>query len=713
MPKAIDIEGLDRFLGDVYFTSTWPHEGVDLTGKRVAVIGTGSSGIQSIPLIAEQARELVVFQRTPNFSIPAHNGPPSQERLDEIASRSRRLPAVRQVVARRHALRDPGRHGCLLPPDEQQARFEAAWEAGELFSILGTFADVLINREANDVVAEHIRRKIREIVKDPETAEVLCPTDHPFGTKRPCLDTNYFATFNLSHVRLVDLHKHPIRSITSTASTQSTSPSSSTCRPRHRLRRHDGGDRVRRHHRARRAEPEGEVGARPDDVPRADDDELPEPVPDHRPGQSVRAVQHGGLHRATRRLGGGLPGVPAGQRVRRIEPTDTAEAGWVQHTNDCADITLYPLANSWYMGANVPGKPRVFLPYIGGVDTYRGACDEVVERGYFGFELSGPAGRQRNDGVIRRLQPDVFAVLTLLEQLNLPLLESMSPTDARAFFDVMNADRPLGPEVGEIVDGELPGADGLLEYRLYRPATPGPHPIVAYFHGGGWVLGTKDSDEPLCRDLCVSADAVIVSVNYRHAPEACFPAAAEDGFAAVQWIAAHSQELGGIPGQLAVAGWSAGGNVAAVACQMARDAGGPEIVGQLLLTPITDCDMETASYIENADGFVLTAPLMQWFWDHYADADERTDPRAAPLRAADLSGLPPACVVTCEFDPLRDEGNAYAQALEKAGVPVRVIAARGHTHTSLTMVGIVISGAGVRAEMAEALREFFQASVPA
>jgi acetyl esterase/lipase len=298
--------------------------------------------------------------------------------------------------------------------------------------------------------------------------------------------------------------------------------------------------------------------------------------------------------------------------------------------------------------------------------------------------------------------------------LNLPLLESMSPTDARAFIDVMNADRPLGPEVGEIVDGELPGAAGLLEYRLYRPATPGPHPIVAYFHGGGWVLGTKDSDEPLCRDLCVSADAVIVSVNYRHAPEACFPAAAEDGFAAVQWIAAHTQELGGIPGQLAVAGWSAGGNVAAVTCQMARDAGGPEIVGQLLLTPVTDCGMETASYVENADGYVLTAPLMKWFWDHYAaDADERTDPMASPLRAADLSGLPPACVVTCEFDPLRDEGNAYAQALEKAGVPVRVITARGHTHTSLTMVGIVISGAGVRAEMAEALREFFQASVPA
>ena len=228
MPKAVDIDGLDRFAGDVYFTSTWPHEGVDFTGQRVAVVGTGSSGIQSIPLIAEQARELVVFQRTPNFSIPAHNGPPSPERLDDIA---------RDRDTYRHSgkwsrggmpFEIPVDTAASLPPDEQRARFEAAWEAGELFSILGTFADVLINREANDVVAEHIRRKIREIVKDPETAEALCPTDHPFGTKRPCLDTNYFATFNLPHVRLVDLHKDPIGRSPSRASTPSTSRSSST-----------------------------------------------------------------------------------------------------------------------------------------------------------------------------------------------------------------------------------------------------------------------------------------------------------------------------------------------------------------------------------------------------------------------------------------------------------------------------------------------------
>ena len=183
----------------------------------------------------------------------------------------------------------------------------------------------------------------------------------------------------------------------------------------------------------------------------------------------------------------------------------------------------------------------------------------------------------------------------------------MSVEDARAFMVASTADRPPGPAVGEVVDGVLPGPAGNLDYRLYRPASPGPHPVVAYFHGGGWVLGSLDSDDPFCRDLCARSDTVIVSVNYRHAPEAPFPAAADDAFAAVQWIAAHTVALGGTAGQLAVAGWSAGGNMAAVACQLARDAGGPVILGQLLVTPVTDYDMTRASYLENAEGYVLTA----------------------------------------------------------------------------------------------------------
>ena len=392
-----------------------------------------------------------------------------------------------------------------------------------------------------------------------------------------------------------------------------------------------------------------------------------------------------------------------------IEPTTTAEAGWVTHVNDCANITLYPMADSWYMGANVPGKPRVFLPYVGGVDAYRKACDDVVAAGYLGFRLDGPQGTRCRDGVIRRLQPDVATVQTMMAASNLPTFDSLPVEQARELFGQLRATRPPGPTVGEITDGTMPGAGGPLAYRVYRPATSGPHPVVVYFHGGGWVMGSHISDDPLCRDLCRRSDAIIISVDYRHAPEARFPAAADDGLAAVRWVADHAAELGGIPGQLAVAGWSSGANVAAIVCQRARDAGRPKISGQLLLTPPTDCDMTRATYVANVDGYFPTASFLKWSWDHYADPADR--PKASPLRAPDLSNLPPAFVVTCEFDPLCDEGSAYAQAMAAAGVPVQQITARGHTHGSLTMVDVVVSGEGTRAEMANALRGFFNAWV--
>jgi acetyl esterase/lipase len=216
----------------------------------------------------------------------------------------------------------------------------------------------------------------------------------------------------------------------------------------------------------------------------------------------------------------------------------------------------------------------------------------------------------------------------------------------------------------------------------------------------------------MLRDLCRRSGALIVSVNYRHAPEARFPAAVDDALSALRWVGEHARAVGGIPGQLAIAGWSAGANLAAVTCQRVRDEGGPSILGQLLLTPATDCDMSTGSYVENAEGYVLTAALLRWFWSHYCDPADRSDPRASPLRAKDLSRLPSAMIVTCEFDPLRDEGQAYAAALTRARVPVRELHARGHTHLSPTMVDVVISGEPVRAQMAEALRGFFSAVQP-
>ncbi len=714
MPKSADIDGASRFTGQVYFTSRWPHEGADFTGQRVAVIGTGSSGIQSIPLIARQASQLTVFQRTPNFSIPAHNGPAPADRLKQLAEDRDEYRHAARWSRGGIPIELTDVLGVTASEQLRRQRFEAAWEQGELFGILGVFADQGVNPASNDIVAEMIREKIRSAVEDADTAEALCPKDHYFGTKRPCLDTGYFETFNLPHVRLVDLRKQPITGITENgidtadesfdfdaivfatgfdAMTGAVVAVDVTGR---------GGLTLKEKW---AAGPSTYLGLMTTGFPNFFMITGPG-SPSVLSNMTVSIEQHVDW------VADCLKDMRA-EGFETIEPTALAESGWDQHVRDCAAITLHPTANSWYMGANVPGKPRMLFPYIGGVSAYRLACDDVVSQGYLGFRMTGATGDRCQDGVIRRMQPDVALVLEVMAGMGLPPLETLPVSDARALMAASAAIRPPSPEVGEVTDGVMPGPGGDLPYRLYRPAAPdSPGPIVVYFHGGGWVLGDLDSDDPLCRDLCARSGALVISVNYRHAPEDRFPAAAQDAFAAVQWVDANAAKLGGIPGQLAVAGWSAGANIAAVACQLARDYGAPRIAGQLLICPVVDSEMTRPSHAENGEGYMLTTALMRWFWDHYADPADRGDPRAAPLRGS-LEGLPPACIVTADFDPLRDEGAAYAGALEAAGTTVRHVRARGHTHTSLTMVGVVISGAPVRAQMAAALADFFPAPVAA
>jgi cation diffusion facilitator CzcD-associated flavoprotein CzcO/acetyl esterase/lipase len=708
-PKPPEIDGVKDFEGEVYFTGRWPHEGVKLAGKRVAVIGTGSSGIQSIPMIAEQAAQVTVFQRTPNFALPAHNGPQPAERKtmlesDRAAYREQArwsmtgVPYPQQTAV-----------SWQLSDAERRERFERAWAAGDLVHILTQlWADQAVDVDGNTIVADLIREKIREVVKDPEVAAALSPHDHPFGAKRPCLDTNYYATYNRPNVTLVNLRQEPIKAISAAGITTSK-------------RSFDvdvivfatGFDAMT-----------GAIMA-------------VHPI-SGRAGKSLSGVWANGprtylglavagfpnLFMIT---GPGSPSVLSNMAVSieqhvdwvvdrlialrdagftTMEATETAQDGWAQHMADCSMLTLHRLANTWYTGANVPGKAQGVMPYTGGVGPYRSICNEVVSRGMLGFRLKGPDGAEQcNDGEIVRLQPDVRLVLNMLAEMNLPPIETMGAQGARDFVNEFNKARPMGRPVGEVGEGMLQGADGPLPYRLYRPATPGPHPIVVYFHGGGWVLGDQQSDDPFCRDICRRTGMVIVSVGYRHAPEHRFPAAAEDGYAATRWIAEHATELGGRPGPVLVAGWSAGGNIAAVTCQLARDRGGPQIAGQLLVCPVTDCSFDRPSYAANATGYFLTRGLMFWFWDLYCSPADRTDPRVSPLRGK-LEGLPPAFVVTSEFDPLRDEGIAYGEALAKAGVPVEQLQAKGHFHSSFTMVDVVMTGVGGRIKMAEALRRF-------
>lgn len=304
--------------------------------------------------------------------------------------------------------------------------------------------------------------------------------------------------------------------------------------------------------------------------------------------------------------------------------------------------------------------------------------------------LGQPCNEDEEDGGrTMPLDPQARAMLDQLAALGLPPMHTLTPEAAR----VMSAARrslAQPEEVAHVTDREVPGPHGPIPIRVYTPQGTGPLPVVVYFHGGGWVIGSIEGHDATCRALANRSGCLVVSVEYRLAPEHVYPAAADDAYAASVWVDEHAAELGGDPSRLAVAGDSAGGNLAAVVAIMARDQGGPKIDYQVLVYPVTDFDLDTPSYAENADGYLLTRDAMLWFWELYVpDAARRHEHTASPLRAADLAGLPPALVITAEFDPLRDEGEAYAQRLSDAGVPVQATRYGGMIHGFFGMSGVL------------------------
>ncbi len=259
------------------------------------------------------------------------------------------------------------------------------------------------------------------------------------------------------------------------------------------------------------------------------------------------------------------------------------------------------------------------------------------------------------------------------------------------------------PEVARVEDLRLPGPAGEVPVRVYSPGGAAPLPAMLYFHGGGWTICSVETHDATCRELANRAGCVVVSVEYRLAPEHKYPAAAEDCYAATRWVAEKGSEIGVDPGRIAVGGDSAGGNLAAVVALMARDRGGPALCHQLLIYPVTNFAFDTPSYRDNADGLLLTRAMMEAFWSHYlADATDGARPYASPLRAECLEGLPRAHVITAEFDPLRDEGEAYAARLREAGSPVVLSRYDGMIHGFFPM-GLVIERS--RDAVDEAVRE--------
>lgn len=300
----------------------------------------------------------------------------------------------------------------------------------------------------------------------------------------------------------------------------------------------------------------------------------------------------------------------------------------------------------------------------------------------------------------------------MVDQLNAPeapKIEKLAPPQARETFNKVWPTLGGTPApVAKIENREIPGPAGKIPVRIYTPEGPGPFPVLVYFHGGGWVICSLDTHEPVCRALTAGAGCVTVSVDYRLAPEHKFPAAPNDSYAATKWVADNAASLNCNPAHLAVGGDSSGGNLAAVVCLMARERGGPKIAFQLLIYPATDSSFEQASHRELAEGYFLTRSRMMWFYGHYLTDQDKLNPYACPLRANDLKGLPPALVITAEFDPLRDEGEDYGRRLRAAGVPVTVSRYDGTIHGFISMAGVIDKGKRGLEEASAALRTYLR-----
>ncbi len=277
--------------------------------------------------------------------------------------------------------------------------------------------------------------------------------------------------------------------------------------------------------------------------------------------------------------------------------------------------------------------------------------------------------------------------------------------EARLGYEMVAGAGGEPPELAAVTDHTIPGPGGVLTIRVYTPAVLGPHPVLVYFHGGGFTIGSLDSHDPVARQLCAQSEALVVSVGYRLAPEHPFPAAVDDAFAATEWIAANAADLGGDGSRLAVAGDSAGGNLAAVTTLLARDAGGPAICFQALVYPTIDARGGYASIQENGDGIFLSADTLAWFYEQYLTRPEDAeDWRASPILARDLSNLPRTLILTAEYDPLRDEGEAFGEALRSAGNDVTIRRHEGMTHVFFQLWGMLDEAKVAMADTAAAIR---------
>ncbi|MEI4271172.1 alpha/beta hydrolase fold domain-containing protein [Klenkia sp. LSe6-5] len=689
-PKVPDFPGVDTFEGELYWTSSWPAEDVDLTGKRVAVVGTGASGIQVIQEIADKVGHLTVFQRTPNYATPLKNHSVAPERSKWLAHNwhEARGNSFASPIGLPYPPQAPS--AAAVPADERRRILDEAWDKGGLY-LVNTFGDMMWNPETNEVTAQYIRDRIAERVDDPATARLLTPTDHHYATKRPPFETNYYEAFNLDQVDLVDVRSAPIRAVTPTGIT--------------------AGDV---HH-----DVDVIILATGFDVFTGASLAIPTTG---RGGVTLQQKWSGGPRNY---LGVQISGFPnlfniigplsivalyntpllieaqvdfaadamlevRDRGARTIDATPQAEQRWVDLVNGVFPISLWSTAtNSWFTGANIADKPQgAYVLPIGG-PLYWSMYEQTKANGWAGFAIDDQV---TPPPPLVRLDPAAALVLANMLNSGFRPLEEYSVEEVRALNEGGVA---LQASAGGVRTLEPEGT----RLRLYVPDRTGSLPIVVFAHGGGFVAGSVDSVDPLCRDLADRLGAVVASVDYRLAPEHPCPSAVEDVTDALRWVRDHGAEFGGDPERVCVMGESAGATLAAVAAQRARDLAIP-LRAQVLVYPAIAPGADTDSSREFADGPFLTTAAGRKFWDMYLGAEPA--PELASPREGDLHGLAPALVLTVELDPVRDEAEQYGELLRAAGVEVQTTRFDGLFHGTFVMTALVPRAV----EMHESVREF-------
>ena len=695
VPADVKFPGQEKFAGQFVATSSYPKDLTEFSGKRVGVIGTGSSGIQVIQEAAKTADHLTVFQRTPQFATPMRN---KKFSADEQTWNVEHLDEIYAIGATHPAGADFGpMRPSLLAEDPAEVRKHLAYryELGGMGFAFGNYADVLYDPRANEVISEFVREQIRARVNDPKTAEMLCPKDYPYTTKRPPLETNYFEVYNQPNVDLIDIKATPIVEFTEKG-----------------IRTTDGEVELDviivatgfdAFTGAQLALPmTGRNGATLqkywDDGPLAYMGMFIHDFPNYFQigvGPSAGS-QRNAVWLTEEQID--FAAAAVAEVIKRdattIEPTSQADQDWKTLCDGILPYTLYPLnKNTWFLGHNVEGKKPVAYAFFAGAPLYLTIAGAIAHGGWGGFAIDG------------------------VEQGPTPSLVRLEPGVANFVGGMMNAGAPTLEEAPlEVIRGmvagsgdmQLPGPDMAVtnvedaRVRVYAPESDSPLPVIIALHGGGFVAGTLDTFDPTCRRLAHDVGAVVVNVDYRLAPEHPYPAALHDVRDAVTWVRENIASFGGDPSRIAFVGESAGANLATVVARW-LGADGNGVAAQVLLYPTTHGTIDSGSKREFFHGPFVSTPTTVKFWNMYV-GDGPVTPDNSPLTATDLDKSAPALVITMGVDPLRDEGELYAQALTDAGVDAELQRFEGLMHGTYTFSKVIPAAQAIHERVVEYLR---------